>query len=316
MVEPHLTNERLQQLVHPIMQAVPVNPVSPYSEMRGEAVNGATWQEAAAMAEELLALRAALPMRRMVQPWDTRPAGEEAMEPDELNVFEGSWAVVMGTNAKPAGWVDTYSLFAGQTYRDNLSHTDAASLPARPDIPDVLPIEDGPMRFFSGTVDNWSAAEWFGRLAGAVRAQDAAVVSGDDGSFETYRMIAASSAMRLVRDFEQQVRLALDTGAGGQEPVAYMWRWLYAEGRTGPWNTCLAAREARPLTDEHAGMQVIPLYASPEPKAGVVVTDEMVADIATALWRPDIPAEVRVVAHAALRKALTAALNGADHADR
>jgi hypothetical protein len=63
---------------------------------------------------------------------------------------------------------------------------------------------------------------------------------------------------------------ALDSGTGGQQPVAYMWRWIYAVGRTGPWNTCLAVRESRPLTSENAGMEVVPLYSSPtEPKAGV-----------------------------------------------
>lgn len=57
---------------------------------------------------------------RLVQPWETRPQGDDAMEPDEVNVFEGSWDVVIGTNAKPAGWIDTHALLGHQVYRDRL----------------------------------------------------------------------------------------------------------------------------------------------------------------------------------------------------
>lgn len=67
----------------------------------------------------------------------------------------------------------------------------------------------GPLSFFTTNVDAWGAAEWFDRLAKAVRAQDAAVVAGDMMAMETYRNIASSSAMTLVRDYEQQVRAAL-----------------------------------------------------------------------------------------------------------
>jgi len=79
--------------------------------------------------------------------------------------------------------------------------------------------ETNPMSFFSGNVDSWGAAEWFDRLAKAIREQDKAAVamhraSGDDKDdheirFETYRNIASSSAMRLVREFEFDVRAAL-----------------------------------------------------------------------------------------------------------
>jgi hypothetical protein len=60
-------------------------------------------------------------------------------------------------------------------------------------------------------VDDWGAAEWFDRLARAIRAQDRAVVAGDMAEFEIYRSIAASSAMRFVRDYEAEVRAALDS---------------------------------------------------------------------------------------------------------
>jgi hypothetical protein len=65
-------------------------------------------------------------------------------------------------------------------------------------------------------------------------------------------------------------RRSLDT-ADGVEPDAYKWRWLYTEGRVGSWSTCLAAREARPLTDESAGMEVVPLFASRTPNTEMVV---------------------------------------------
>jgi hypothetical protein len=65
------------------------------------------------------------------------------------------------------------------------------------------------MEFFSQNVDDWGALEWFDRLAKAVRQQDAAVVAGDMLKMETCRNVAASSAMRLVRDHEQEVRAAL-----------------------------------------------------------------------------------------------------------
>ena len=71
----------------------------------------------------------------------------------------------------------------------------------------------GPISFFSENVDAWGAAEWFDRLAKAIRQQDEAVVAKNDLLFETCRNVAASSAMRLVRDYEQQVRDALAAAA-------------------------------------------------------------------------------------------------------
>lgn len=56
-----------------------------------------------------------------LKPMDTAPSGDEAMEPSEIDVHEGAWAVVMGTNAKPIGWIDTHALFEGRTYRDRLT---------------------------------------------------------------------------------------------------------------------------------------------------------------------------------------------------
>lgn len=55
-----------------------------------------------------------------IRPWDTHPTGDDAMEPSEIDVHEGAWAVVIGTNGKAAGWIDTHELFAHQLYRDRI----------------------------------------------------------------------------------------------------------------------------------------------------------------------------------------------------
>lgn len=79
---------------------------------------------------------------------------------------------------------------------------------------------DNPMRFFSENVDNWGAVEWFDRAAKAIRSQDKAVIEGGEISVETYRMIAASSLMTLVRDHESTVRAALEAALSAAEPSA------------------------------------------------------------------------------------------------
>jgi hypothetical protein len=71
------------------------------------------------------------------------------------------------------------------------------------------PVSENPMQFFAENVDQCGAAEWFDHLVKAVREHDKAVVAKDEPSAETYRMIASSSAMRLVRDYEPVVRAAL-----------------------------------------------------------------------------------------------------------
>lgn len=71
-----------------------------------------------------LALRPAQPeagvtgWRFVLHPMETFPA--DADEPAEIDVHEGSVAVVLGTNAKPIGWIDTHATFEGKTYRDRL----------------------------------------------------------------------------------------------------------------------------------------------------------------------------------------------------
>lgn len=63
--------------------------------------------------------------------------------------------------------------------------------------------------FFNENADAWGAAQWFNRLANAVHKQDAAVLAKDDVTMEICHNVAASSAMRLVRDYERQVRASL-----------------------------------------------------------------------------------------------------------
>lgn len=78
----------------------------------------------------------------------------------------------------------------------------------------VEPVAVKPLDMFMHNVDAWGAAEWFGRLADAVRGHDAARISGDefaDITADTFKNIMTSSAFRLVRDFEAQVHSALAT---------------------------------------------------------------------------------------------------------
>lgn len=56
----------------------------------------------------------------VVKPLETAPSGPDAMMPSSVDVHEGAWAWVIGTNGKKAGWVDTHALFAHQLYRDSI----------------------------------------------------------------------------------------------------------------------------------------------------------------------------------------------------
>lgn len=90
----------------------------------------APWLHAACQVGIDAALRSAQPVGARVRPWETRPAGPDAMIPATVEVHRGAWAVVIGTNGKPAGWVDTHDVFANQLYRDHILTTPAALLPA------------------------------------------------------------------------------------------------------------------------------------------------------------------------------------------
>ncbi|WP_027489243.1 hypothetical protein [Allorhizobium undicola] len=55
-----------------------------------------------------------------IQPKETAPSGPHAMLPSQVEVHEGSWAWVIGTNGKRAGWIDTHQILSCQLYRDQL----------------------------------------------------------------------------------------------------------------------------------------------------------------------------------------------------
>ncbi|MBB3411273.1 hypothetical protein FHT87_005226 [Rhizobium sp. BK316] len=85
------------------------------------------------------------------------------------------------------------------------------------------PVPDA-MLAFVDNVDRWGAFEWFNRMAWAIRAQDKAVIEayrakGDMPILDTFKNIALSSAMRLVRDYEDEVRLSLATRPAPAEHV-------------------------------------------------------------------------------------------------
>jgi hypothetical protein len=114
-----------------------------------------------------------------------------------------------------------------------------------------------PMEFFSQNVDAWGAAEWFDRLAKAIREQDKAVGDEDFIRMETFKMIAASSAMALVRDHEQAVRSALtNTSGDGEAPVA----WMLNGNATANYANVRFAEEV-------CGAKYTPLYARPQSAA-------------------------------------------------
>ena len=59
-------------------------------------------------------------VRVKVRTMETAPSSEGAEKPSVIEVHEGAWAIVKGTNGKDAGWVDTHDLFAQQLYRHHV----------------------------------------------------------------------------------------------------------------------------------------------------------------------------------------------------
>jgi hypothetical protein len=138
-----------------------------------------------------------------------------------------------------------------------------------------------PMALFSENVDRWGAAEWFDRLAKAIREQDKAVramyqLTGDDKdaheiTFETYRNIASSSAMHLIRDYEEQVRAALSPRPA-HEPVGWLptktVEWLQDYEGSAVGRDTVAYR--KPIKTDGG----VPVYlAAPQPAHGTSATD-------------------------------------------
>lgn len=117
-----------------------------------------------------------------------------------------------------------------------------------------------------GNCDNWGAAEWFERLANAVMEQDKAIAAEDMLSFETYRNIAASSAMELVRGYRTEVRAALapsTSAATRREPVA----WIYASALPLQKDTRDTSHMAMVYASRSGGFggQRVALYDRPAP---------------------------------------------------
>ena len=70
-------------------------------------------------------------------------------------------------------------------------------------------LEGSTLEFFKDNVDSWGAKEWFDRLVKAVYNHDVYRVSGDDLQAETCVNVIISTAFRLVRDCEGDIRQAL-----------------------------------------------------------------------------------------------------------
>ncbi|SFV31422.1 hypothetical protein SAMN05216456_1336 [Devosia crocina] len=85
---------------------------------------GAVWEYWTKEALDMMAEEARHPPRPQftfeLHPMDTAPSGVEDMEPAELETHEGSWAIVLGTNAKPLGWIDTHEPFKNRVYLDRV----------------------------------------------------------------------------------------------------------------------------------------------------------------------------------------------------
>lgn len=95
-------------------------------------------------------------------------------------------------------------------------------------------------------------------------------------------------------DYEQRILAALDSGTGGQQPVAWRWKnWNSSDWSVG---------EVYPP----GAYSAEPLYSSPtDPKAGVVSEDMVERAKAAVRNDPDVH-----ISPSAMRAALTAALNG------
>lgn len=136
---------------------------------------------------------------------------------------------------------------------------------------------DDAMSFFSTNVDSWGAAEWFDRLARAIQAQNAAVVAGDEVGFDTYRMIASSSAMRLVSDYEAEVRRALSPTPEAPTPIAFL-------KDVGGWGSDGEGYDECFVVAAKGDPGAFAVYATPR-STGVRVTDEMVERVTAAVKR-------------------------------
>ena len=160
-------------------------------------------KDAAIAIRELLTLRAAdhpaVVVR--VKPLDTAPSGDDALEPAELDVHEGSWALVIGTNGKPAGWIDTHELFAHQLYRDQILPE-----PLRPATEQAggEVVADGFQRgvqFCLGVVDKVETAArekgWEDEATGAIDVREAIISASPPSPAATQSAVVAVDFAKL-----------------------------------------------------------------------------------------------------------------------
>jgi hypothetical protein len=126
----------------------------------------------------------------------------------------------------------------------------------------------GPMQFFAQNVDQWGAAEWFDRLAKAIRAQDEAVRSGNAVLRETCQFVAASSAMSLVREFEQEVRSALSRPAAPSPAHAAVAYISPATLRDKLPHHCAGVVSGAPSSEFSIPLYACPPAPQPEPADG------------------------------------------------
>lgn len=98
-----------------------------------------------------------------LHPMDTAPTGEDALEPDELSVHEGAWAIVYGTNAKPIGWIDAHATFAHRVYRSRVVTPSPTLEPSDAEVERSWP--EGPFKF-GDRVWKSKGSSWHGRVCG------------------------------------------------------------------------------------------------------------------------------------------------------
>lgn len=134
-----------------------------------------------------------------------QPTEEQIISPAQMIEAWDQFCYALPCDNKPS---PAELFYAGYAAALALSHPSKEAEAPHVDAGEVIEAANH-MSFFSENVDRWGALEWWSRLADAVLEQDKAAVAGNELGFETYKRIAASSAMRLVRDYRHEVDAAL-----------------------------------------------------------------------------------------------------------